>query len=264
MASFEDQIKFMHSFGNVVTELSRLTGLIFINTRSNSKKPIDRSLRLILNCNNKGQFATRDYMLAKVALLVKNLKRIEEYDKRLFEKFKLHLLRSQNDNEYFGARFEIGIASGLIGCKVNFVKQESPDFKISENETLFLECTSSHIVALNQDINRKIEETIQNKSAKSYCTTKTALLIDVTNLFCRHVNNTSFSYDSMEKTVEQSLKNIDFGSVLLFFFYANASIYQLNCFRIDNKKINRSLASFLDKLLPIIGEIDPKWFPQEG
>lgn len=268
MTSQDELANFMIGFGSVASELHRLTGLTFFNTKVTSPKPIDRSLRLILECHNKGQYQTRDYMLAKVALLVKNLQEIEKYDKRLFEKCKKQLLRSQNDNEYYGARFEISVTSALIYHKINnninFIKQDKPDFQVNLNGIIYLECTSAHIVSKNHDVYEKLIEIICNKGSKSYCNNKTALLIDVTNILCHHINEPSFTFDRFEGSLRQAVEQTNFGSLLYFFYYADEKIYTQRLFRIDSSKIDPLLTKILDILTPIDGEINPKWHPQEG
>lgn len=269
MASLGDLTNFMVRFGSIVSELSRLTGLIFINTKSSSPKPIDRSLRLILDCHNKRQYQTRDYMLAKVGLLVKNLQDIEKNDKALFEKCRKQLLRSQSDNEYYGARFEISITSALIYHKLenhieNFIKQDAPDFQVDLNGSIFLECTSAHIVSKSHDVYNKLVEIILKKGRKGYCNNKTALLIDVTNILCHHINDPTFTFDHFENNLKQALEQTTFGSLLYFFYYSDEKIYTQRLFRIDSPKADSLLIKTLDILSPIDGEIRPKWHPQEG
>ncbi len=254
---------FIAQFGSIVTELSRLTGLIFINTKANSPKPIDRSLRLILDCNQKGQHQRRDYLLAKVALLVKNLQEIENCDNKLFQKCISQLLRSQNDEEYYGARFEISITADLVGSKVNFLKQESPDFKIHGKEAIYLECTSAHVLSADPDYYRKVEEIILRKATKSYCTLKTALLMDITNICCVYVNEPSFSDDNLSEYFEPVLEKTNFGSLLFFLYYVEGNTFAKGGIRIDNSKIDSSLESFIDVQYPD-GKINPEWVPHEG
>jgi hypothetical protein len=137
----------MFKFGSLVVELSRLTGLIFINTSVDSVKPIERSVRRMLYCHNTHQYQTRDFLYAKILLLVVNLQEIEKYDKDLLDVCKKQLLGSINDNEYFGARFEISSTALLIRKGVQFKKRESPDFLVQAEKAVFLECTSCHISA---------------------------------------------------------------------------------------------------------------------
>lgn len=265
----DDLDKFMIGFGSVVSELSRLTGLTFINTRPSSPKPIDRSLRLILDLHSKRQYQRRDFMLAKVALLAKNLQDIEKNDKVLFEKCKRQLLKSQNDNEYYGARFEISVTSALVYHKLNnnidFIKQNAPDFQVKLNDgTIYLECTTAHIVSKKHDVYEKLGEIISVKGTKRYCNPKTALLVDVTNILCHHINEPSFTFERFENNLRQALEQTNFGSILWFFFFADNKGYMQRLFRIDSTKIDPLLTAILDVLSPIDGEIDPKWIPQEG
>jgi len=74
-------------------------------------------------------------------------KKIEKYDKDLLDVCKKQLLGSINDNEYFGARFEISTTALLIRKGVQFKKRESPDFLVQAEKAVFLECTSCHISA---------------------------------------------------------------------------------------------------------------------
>jgi hypothetical protein len=163
---------FLIQYAKVVNELSRLIGLRFINVPSNSAR-------------YKHNYQERDWLLGKLMFLIANLPKIEKYDTKLFNKLKKQLLTSINENEYFGARFEISVAAALIGKKIVFKKRESPDYLILKSEEkIFLECTSSHITQLKGDFKRKLTDQILEKAMKPYCNLRTALMVDITNIYC--------------------------------------------------------------------------------
>jgi len=184
-------IDFMISYGSLVIELNKLLGIRFINGNVSSKSPIGQSLRRIIEYHNRGEYLQRDYELSKIAILVKHLKEIAEYDINLLKAFKKQIHRSSTYDEYFGVRFEINIAASLIRKNIKFTKAESPDFIIhKKSKNIFIECGSAHLSKPKLgDIKYKIRSVINKKSSKPYCTLATALFIDITNIYYNSLLN---------------------------------------------------------------------------
>jgi hypothetical protein len=262
-------LRFMIQYGSMVSELSRLTGLRFINTPIRSKKPIERSVKRILYLHNKRNFQERDLLLAKLVFLVKNLQKIEKSDIVLFNKLKKQLLKSINENEYFGSRFEISVAASLISKNITFKKRESADFIISvDQKESFIECTSSHITVLKGDFKQKLVDQITEKALKPYCNLQTALFVDITNIYCmRILEDNSITGKDLSNYFAKVLLDTDFGSLMFFVFIANLdkNTFGTSYIRIDNPKINTSLRDFLDLCYPIEKIfINRCWIPHEG
>lgn len=59
----------------------------------------------------------------------------------------------------------------------------------------------------------------------------------------------------MKEYVSNILKNVNFGSVLIFVYILNKELrrYELNYIRVDNKNIDPTLRMFLDDCYPIKG-----------
>jgi hypothetical protein len=164
------------------------------------------------------------------------------------------LLNSLNENEYYGSRFEISITASLIRKGLDFKKTESPDFTINTESKIFIECTSSHItVSKTGDIEYKIKEAIDAKAHKKYCTPKTALFVDATNLYYNNLlNEIGLGKEDFYNYAKKVLKETEFGSVVLFCYLQNFELmrYEQNYVRVDNSKIHKALHDFLNCYYP--------------
>ena len=252
----ENVIDFMIQYSSLVLKLNELLGMRFINGNLSSKTPIGQSLIRIIAFHNQGSYLQRDYEFSKMAMLVKHLQEIAEYDLDLLNTFKKQIYRSSTYDKYFGVRFEIEIAASLIRKNIKFTKSESPDFIVHTNrKDIFIECGSAHLSKPKSgDITYKISSVINKKSKRPYCNNATALFIDVTNIYYNSsINDILKKGDKMRESVKNTLRKTEFGNATLFTYIFNKdknrfeSVYT----RIDNKNIDDDLLKFLDEHYPL-------------
>lgn len=241
----------------------------FIGPSSTSGKPIEQFVRRSLNFHNRKKYDLRDFEFAKIKLLVKNLQEIEKYDQTLLEKMNKQLLNSLNENEYYGSRFEISITASLIRKGIDFTKTESPDFTINAKIKIFIECSSSHLtVKKSGDVKYKIKGTIDTKSGKAYCNPKTALFVDVTNLYYNSlVNEINLEKEDVHNYAKRILLGTEFGGMVLFVYLQNFKLnrYEQNYLRVDNDSMNAFLRDFLDHNYPFGNKhVDTHRIPKVG
>lgn len=250
-----DLMNFLLKFSSIAVCLSELLDTRFV-TKESFSTPIGRALANIIAYHNSGRYEERDYELARLSMLVKHLKEIKEYNESLLNYFRRKVNR--NDVSYYGFRFEVAICSSLIRKEVPFVKRESPDFEISyTGEKIYIETVSVHITSSKlRDLKIKIKDAILRKSKKSYCKPNTALFVDATNIFYHNLaRSRPFLTEELKEYVSNILKNVNFGSVLIFVYILNKELrrYELNYIRVDNKNIDPTLRMFLDDCYPIKG-----------
>jgi len=261
--------QFLMNYGSVIVELSRLTGMRFINPSRKSEKPIEQFVRRTLDFHNQKKYDLRDFEFAKIKLLVKNLQEIEKYDKTLLAKINKQLLNSLNENEYYGTRFEISITASLIRKGIDFTKTESPDFTINAKRKIFIECTSSHLtVRKTGDVKYKIKGTINFKSCKKYCNPETALFVDVTNLYYHSLlNEIDLEKKDVHNYAKRVLQGTKFGGIVFFVYLQNFKLdrYEQNYVRVDNDCMNAVLRDFLDRHYPFGNKhVDTHRIPKVG
>ena len=248
---------FLLNYGNIVVELSRLLNTKFI-TIEDFEKPIGRALKDIFYYHNAGLCSFRDYELARLKKLVKHLQHIERHDPILLQKFREKI--NVSDSDYYGFRFEVAIASSLIKKDIQFTHPDPPDFKVTYNgSTICIECASRHVSQDGYhkplDIVLEIKRVINRKSRRRYDIPKCALFIDITNLYyLAHLKGQINQLGTVKEFIREILeKESNFGSILLFIYIMNKAEnrFEFNYIRIDNKKINQTLKSFLDTFYPM-------------
>jgi hypothetical protein len=239
-----------------ITDLKRLLGNQLIDGPSFAQHPIRQSINRVFTFHDSGDYASRDYENSSISLIVKNLKEIENHDKKLLTVFR-QALRSCNNDTYFGIRFEISVAASLLRSKVTFIKTERPDFALLESwDGICIECGSAHLSKSKiriADLKYKIGSVIREKSQYDYCNASNALFIDFTNInYHGTLQETLPSVDELKHYVSDQLERSDFGSVVLWTYIINLDIrrYQWKYTRVDNKMPNPLLKRFLDALYP--------------
>ncbi len=232
-----------------------MLGIRFTPGSIAARSPIGQSLNRVLKYHNQKNISLRDYELGKTALLVKELKIIEQHDSELLATFKKQLHTNLSFDKYFGFRMEIHTAAVLILKKVEFTKTESPDFTIhTEDRDVFIECGSAHLSKpKTQDVKYKIGSVISQKSKKPYCGPATALFIDYTNIYHNILKNDSqFKTDEINEYLKNALKTTKFGNITLTSYVAieDTKRFAGMYIRVDNQNIDKSLLNTLDKSHP--------------
>lgn len=255
---------------DILIELSRLLEMKFLQGE-NFYHPVVSVIREIDSYHVQKNEQQKILQISKIERWVKLLQTIESYDKKLLDGFR-KTIQEATTEEFFGVIFEIGITSRLINEKVNFRKTESPDFTLSTDKTeLFIECTSTHEIQKIKDIKKpikKIRFAITAKSKKAYCHNKTALFMDITNLYFQnaHTEKNDFDKDNLKKYVKKYLQKSNFGNVTLFSYILDTekNIQFHNFIRVDNTNIDSSLKNFLDKMYPVGNiSINKPMFPSQ-
>jgi len=189
-------------------------------------------------------------------LLIKNLREIEVHDQALLTQFR-KMLRSANEDTYFGVRFEVSIAASLIRHGTEFLKPDPPDFSLTgEFSGVFIECGSAHLTEpkpTGMDLAYKIGSVIREKSGKSYCNASTCLFVDFTNInFHSLTNKVLLTNDQLNRLVAGALASTRFGSAVLFTYMLNLDLnrYQQKYHRIDGAEPNKLLLRFLKTTYP--------------
>jgi uncharacterized protein YqgQ len=240
----------------IVSELERLLGKGFVDSNRWLRASLDR----IKDLHKQDQPVLKDYEMSIIAMLVKDLQEIEEYDVSLLKKFKNNLYESVGIDEYFGVRFEINIAASLIRNGIKFLKTESPDFTIQmETKSIYVECGSSHLSKPKSvDLKYKIVSEIREKAKKKYCNPDTALFIDATNIFHSTPKEILItpSQFQIRTHIKETLEATNFGNVTVFSYLLNKdrNRFESNYQRTDHKNISKPLKQFLNKFYPI-GEV---------
>jgi len=200
-----------------------------------------------------------------VQFVLEDLDLIKKYDTSQFNYFRRELRRKQLPEEtYFGLRLEIRISASLITKNIKFTKSETPDFIINDKQ-LGIECTSTHISLSSnikpQEVLYKIQAVINKKNEYEYKTSKTILMIDVSNLLFHegneYCNKILADRDNSYPVLEKDVNDSKFFS-LIYFSYAwvpvegsnGATLHNLY-YRIDSKKIDKNTMMFLDTHFPL-------------
>jgi hypothetical protein len=173
---------FILYYSHLALELARLLGVRFIPGRG-LDGVVGKMLAEVVNYHNTGNHEFRDRELTTLALLVSDLKHIENFSRELRSHFRK--MYQNNRADYYGFRMEVAAASLFIRRKMEFVKNESPDFIITMpgDEKVFVECGSAHLSKRREgDIGYKLASAVSSKASMPYCNLRTVLFLDITNI----------------------------------------------------------------------------------
>lgn len=215
---------------------------------------VGQQLRDLLCMYNRGQYNLLCYNTTLVSLLVDELNEIKKFDQTLIKKFQKNYANGKYD-QYFGFRMEVSSAAVFIKKGIHFKKEESPDYTIflSEQDKVFVECTSSHIKANHDNLFKKIISPIRVKLEKSYLNNRTALFIDITNIMHQmEKRSVLMEQIDIEKLVKCEMHNKNIGAVYLFFYAVDKDkdFIANHLIRILNNNIDEFLLNFLNKNFP--------------
>lgn len=219
--------------------------------------PVEKALYVIATHHSKGRHEARNYELERMRELVRDLKIIKHYKPTLFEKFRRELIRAGTTDSFFGNRFEVSIAKGLITKSVDFDKADPPDadfYILRSGKKVFVECGSTRIRKdVTRDISYKVLSKINEKSAKPYARPTTALFIDITNLLYSTMN-TQFKLSTIEagNIAGGAVNSSGFGSIALLFYMFDKATGRYVCAytREDSTNIDSELQAALDEIIP--------------
>ena len=268
---------YINAIDNFDKELSRLLKRQFLFARDSdgnfaslatvADHPISKRLRQIKTCldaynNYEGaglpSIATdklnRLYAsYFNVKMLVQGLKRIEQHGLTLLDNF-ADMLRDSNEDNYYGDRLELQVASLLISKNIVFTKSESPDFLITwKNQAVGFECTSVHYQTTrpsHRTLQEKIRKAINVKAKKSYAGKNTAVFMDITNVHSFSTDDDNLLGDpvSLKNYLGNKLRRTNYGSIVAFtYIYENTpSLSWTLASRVDSPSIDPGLSDFLN------------------
>ncbi len=238
--------------GNICFKLHELFGYKFIDGEKCTSSFIGQDIEVAYNSLNNNNMLEFNLRIAKLVFLCKQLDDIKQFKPELYKKYIRKLMTTSNEEQFFGSRFEIVVASKLSRNKMNFICQESPDFCINiNNDKVFIECTGAHLRRITQikNVDYKIESTIDKKSKMPYCNNKTILFIDITNILAYYeINKIDYSYENIKSIVKDKLIQTCFSSCIIFNHLYNLKLnrYETTYSRIDNSIINDNVKLLLD------------------
>ena len=193
-------------------------------------------------------------------LFTQNLLKIKDIDKSMFNRFKRDITRQSHRINWYGIRAEVGIAANLLtNFKGSVTKSESPDFILNKDiSPVYLESTMAIVTTKKSDVLYKIGAAINKKNSKPYANKRTALCIDLTNIFHRYFEVQSNQESDLFNWINDYLRNneIKYGAiVILLNLYLPQqrrcqSVYR--ALKLDN--CSDKLVEFLDDVFPRIGK----------
>ena len=239
-------IDFLMSFSAIVLELNRLLGTRFVPGHPSATSPLGASLSGVLAHHNSGNYNHRDYELQKLQFLVQNLQQLEKSQPDLKRHYSKTLRRTGSSDSFFGARFEVNIASSLLKKGIGITKRERPDFLI-QNSNIAIECTSVRLrtAQAKKDFDYKINATLSKKAAKGYASRSTALFVDYTNV--AH-NSRPFDPEKFRHAAIRAGNASPFGAIVLFNYLMNKDLnrFESTYVRINHSEIGGDLLAFLN------------------
>lgn len=150
-----------------------------------------------------------------------DLKVLQKNNEPVFRAFKSKL-KKDNQNEYFGTRFELSLAADFQRYNVEYKKRESPDFELhNEFGTAYIECVSTNLEETrNKDLLYKIQSSITKKAKKGYKNPKqTALFIDFTNVYFHSLKGgNALNMEKLQEALDEKLSETGFGAILALLF----------------------------------------------
>lgn len=241
---------------NLTEKLKNLFGLQVVPWNERYDSHISEDVKVAMKALTSNDMVTYRYMVAKVQFLCTHLDEVRSHDEKLFKHFRNNMKKNYNNSNYYGIRFEMEIAASLIRKKIEFIKQESPDYQITHNNSLIgIECTSCH---LRKDVNTKevlykVSSTIEKKNKKSYAQGNNILFIDATNIFYHFEKNRApnerYPY---KKYIQQSFEKSKFGALIIMtthIAYNNEMICQ-SYWSFEKKDSDKIIIDFLNDHYP--------------
>ena len=266
--------------GETVSELERLLRFNFVTqspafagnhleilTTKKKKEPLSSWLSHVSEHHNVGNIEHRQYGLSKIAGLIVDLQTLEKKNEDLLRHFQ-KLYKKTPENNFWGFRFEIDVASTLVKRSINFElgadlpgkDEKNGDFKIGN---VAIECTSANITKRrDSDYLYKIQSAVTSKKGKAYCSNSTALFVDITNLyFQRAALGRPMQNEEVRNQMKESLYKTEFGALVLSLWFFNKAHkpvgYMNTLLREDNKIVDPELALFLSEGYGLNQNLDP-------
>ncbi|WP_291138623.1 hypothetical protein [Flavobacterium sp. UBA7663] len=245
-------LNFIERFAGVIKKLNDLFNYR-VETNDEKNPSFVKTLgNQIMIYNLEGDFISRDFELDRLEFFIQHLENLKMHDLQLFKFYIKELRKQEQQDSYWGIRFEISIASSFISKGIKFIKQECPDFIVDNN--LGVECSSIRIRKDSQKLNYdyKISAIINKKSQNIYNNQSTALYVDFTNIvYNLSLKQLVVDTKNIRSYTKQSLASTNFGSIILFANMHTQGRLEQNYLRIDNDNLDPSLKNFLDKYYAI-------------
>jgi hypothetical protein len=121
---------FFVEYHQVGVALGHMLGMRFGTNRPNAATPVGKDLLAAMANHDAGRFAERDYALYRLAFFARHLHEVQLKRPELFRIFRRRIKKSRSDEEFYGIRFEIKMASTLVRHNVAFKMPEPPDIKV--------------------------------------------------------------------------------------------------------------------------------------
>ena len=275
----DEEFVLIENFPELVRELQSLAGIkivdgeiyfwngaLHVRGRIRKKQPLCEFIELVIEHHNSGQIELRQYGLCRLAIIVSDLRLLKTASALLG--FFRKRLKGSSGNEYWGWRFELDIATTLLKAGVAFQKGEllpggdevNGDFVI---EDVRIECASVHADKLQfNSFLHKICSIANRKAKSSYASRKTALFIDVTNLFqVRLELGIPLSDHELRRTARELLSTVGFGAIVYSSWLVNKDVepfrYQNLFTREDASDIDEALSNFLTNRIGLGQQLPP-------
>lgn len=180
--------------------------------------PIGRIGKLALGCDQPWQRFARRWEAERLGLLAQDLRQLQTHNPVVFKAFR-RTYRKLTINEFFGWRHELRVAADFTARRIQFGKQEAPDFRIEPadgNGLLFIECGSVNLAeAKDRDVSYKLRAVVDAKAAKPYANKRTALFLDYTNvLFSSVFGAEVLSAEAANIAVRSAFAASPFGAIV--------------------------------------------------
>lgn len=235
-------------------EISRLVGENGVPVITH-KPPLSSWIEDIYLDDLRNDVRARTYGMCRLFVLIEDLKILASYSQALHQGFQ-ERYRTVTENEFWGWRFELDIATTLISKQIPFsLGVDLPGGDASNGDivtgSIAIECTSSH-VGKSRPFSQylyKLGRTIRDKSKKPYAKNAAALFIDITSLFFhRAFCGIPIEDAELRSYTRTLLHKTNFGSVVYSLWFVNEETAQLqNLFiREDHDQISPRLEVFLN------------------
>jgi len=196
------------------------------------------------------------YRLFAIEFAITDLSSLKAVNHQAFSKLSRSLRTSKEASAYYGARFELSIASRLVKESIEFLMPDPPDITLyGDYNGISIECTVAHFENDRGSNSRKIKAKMEEKNGKPYANNSTLLCIDHTNLYYGMAKNIDDIDDDMQYhfDVFKTFDNSKFGAMLLMttaILEDPLEIHQVYN-RYTHKNCSARLRRFMDEFYPV-------------
>jgi len=269
-----------NNFWETVKELERLLDYTFICSGSlrgandmpyvKRKEPVSSWIEQALHADRISDAKSREFLMCKISMLIHDLQSIEMNRPDLLSHYR-NKFRRHTDNEFWGLRLEIDIASTLAMNEILFeLGSNLPGGDCKHGDFVCgdaaIECTSIHASKIKRfnTYSEKISRAIRRKKGKSYCANNVALVLDMTNIcYERAFVGDPVGDEELRALLKDEQTFCNYGAIIasIWFFNEDDSLqsvrYQNLMVREDSAYISPSLKLLLDNDLGLNQNLSP-------